>query len=292
MERLIEKAKVLTEALPYIQRFYGKTIVIKYGGSAMREERLRHSFAEDVVLMKFVGLNPVVVHGGGPQIDEVLQRLGKETKFVKGLRVTDSETMEVVEMVLVGKINKELVRLINQHGGRAVGLSGKDGELFRARGFVFEDNQEDSKETEDIGFVGEVESVHPAIIRALDQDRFIPVIAPVGVAADGQTYNINADLVAGKLAVALEADKLILLTDVRGILDPVGELLSSISLSGAEELIKRKVVSGGMIPKVRCCIEAIQGGVQKSHIIDGRVEHAVLLEIFTDGGVGTEIYRE
>jgi acetylglutamate kinase len=292
MERLIEKAKVLTEALPYIQRFAGKTVVIKYGGSAMREERLRNSFAEDIVLMKFVGLNPVVIHGGGPQIDEVLERFGKEARFVKGLRVTDAETMEVVEMVLVGKINKELVRLINQHGGRAVGLSGKDGELFRARRVVFTSEQEGGSETEDIGFVGEVESVDPSIIRALDQDRFIPVIAPVGVDAEGQTYNINADLVAGRLAVALKADKLILLTDVPGILDPVGELLSSLSLAEAEELIRRKVVSGGMIPKVRCCIEAVSEGVQKSHIVDGRIEHAVLLEVFTDGGVGTEIYLE
>jgi len=292
MERLIEKAKVLTEALPYIQRFAGKIVVIKYGGSTMQEERLRHSFAEDVVLMKFVGLNPVVVHGGGPQIDEVLQRIGKKTTFVRGLRVTDAETMEVVEMVLVGKINQDLVRLINQHGGRAVGLSGKDGELFRARRFMFEEDSEERKGTNDIGFVGEVDSVNPAIIRTLDQDRFIPVIAPIGVDAEGQTYNINADLVAGKLAAALDAHKLILLTDVPGILDPVGELLSSVSRLEAEELIKRKVVSGGMIPKVRCCIDAVSEGVKKSHIIDGRVEHAVLLEIFTDGGVGTEIYRE
>jgi acetylglutamate kinase len=292
MERLIEKAKVLTEALPYIQQFAGKTFVIKYGGSAMREERLRHCFAEDIVLMKFVGLNPVVVHGGGPQIDELLRRLGKETSFVKGLRVTDAETMEVVEMVLVGKTNKELVRLINQHGGRAVGLSGKDGELFRAKRFVFEEDLQGGKEDSDIGFVGEVESVNPAIIACLERDRFIPVVAPVGVDAEGQTFNINADLVAGKLAVALKAHKLVLLTDVEGILDPVGELLSSLSLSEAEELIKRKVVSGGMIPKVRCCIDAVRGGVSKAHIIDGRLEHAVLLEVFTVRGVGTEIYRD
>ncbi len=291
MERLIEKAKILTEALPYIQKFSGRTIVVKYGGSAMQEERLRHCFAEDIVLMKFVGLNPVVVHGGGPQIDELLRRLGKESSFVRGLRVTDAETMEVVEMVLMGKTNKELVRLINQHGGKAVGLSGKDGELFRAKRFAFE-HSDDSSVNDDIGFVGEIDSVDPTIITCLERDRFIPVIAPIGADAEGRTFNINADLVAGKLAAALGADKLVLLTDVEGILDPAGELLSSISLSNAQELIKRKVVSGGMIPKVRCCIDAIRGGVSKAHIIDGRLEHAVLLEIFTARGVGTEIYGD
>lgn len=287
MDPSLEKAKTLTEALPYIVRFRGKTIVIKYGGSAMKEERLRQTFAQDVVLMSFVGLHPVVVHGGGPQIGEILNRLGKSSRFVRGMRVTDAETMEVVEMVLSGKLNKDLVRLINHHGGKAVGLSGKDGDLIRARKLLLDEPGEDG--IVDMGYVGEIVSVQPAVIETLDRSQYIPVVAPIGVGEQGETYNINADLVASRLAVALRADKLILLTDVRGILDPTGELISSIGLGELEGLVRRKVVSGGMIPKVQCCAEAIRGGVRKAHIVDGRVEHSVLLEVFTDGGVGTEI---
>jgi acetylglutamate kinase len=289
MERYLDKAKVLTEALPYIQRFHGKTIVIKYGGSAMQEEGLRQRFAQDIVLMKFVGLRPVVVHGGGPQIGATLARLGKDTRFVRGMRVTDAETMEVVEMVLSGKLNKGLVQLINSHGGRAIGLSGKDGNLIEARKMVL---TEGVGAGEDLGFVGEVTNVNAGIIKDMDRGMYVPVVAPIGVGRDGETYNINADLVASRLAVALGADKLILLTDVTGILDGAGELVSSIPLSELEGLLTREVVTGGMIPKVRCCSEAVSQGVRKAHIIDGRVEHSVLLEVFTDGGVGTEIYAD
>jgi acetylglutamate kinase len=289
MEGYLDKAKVLTEALPYIQRFHGKTIVIKYGGSAMQEERLRQNFTQDIVLMKFVGLHPVVVHGGGPQIGETLKRIGKESRFVGGMRVTDAETMEVVEMVLAGKLNKDLVQLINSHGGRAIGLCGKDGNLIEARKMILEEGEAAG---EDLGFVGEVANVNAGIIRDMDPNVYIPVVAPIGVGKDGETYNINADLVASHLAVALEADKLILLTDVKGILDGSGELLSSIPLSQLEGLLTRGEVTGGMIPKVRCCYEAVSRGVRKAHIIDGKVEHSVLLEVFTDGGVGTEICRD
>jgi acetylglutamate kinase len=289
MDPYLEKAKILTEALPYIQRFHGKTLVIKYGGSAMEAERLRQQFAQDIVLMKFVGLHPVVVHGGGPQIGAMLKKMGKESRFVKGMRVTDAETMEVVEMVLAGKLNKELVQLINAHGGRAVGLSGKDGSLIEARKMVLEEGEGAG---EDLGFVGEVAGVNAGILEHIDQSKYIPVVAPIGVGRDGETYNINADLVASRLAVALRADKLILLTDVEGILDASGRLLSSIPLSELEGLITRGEVTGGMIPKVRCCSEAVSQGVRKAHIIDGKVEHAVLLEVFTDRGVGTEIYAD
>jgi acetylglutamate kinase len=237
--------------------------------------------------MKFVGLRPVVVHGGGPQIGATLKRLGKDTRFVRGMRVTDGETMEVVEMVLSGKLNKDLVQLINSHGGRAIGLSGKDGNLIEARKMVLEEGEGAG---EDLGFVGEVANVNAGIIKDMDRGMYVPVVAPIGVGKDGETYNINADLVASRLAVALGADKLILLTDVTGILDGSGELLSSIPLIELEGLLTREVVTGGMIPKVRCCSEAVSQGVQKAHIIDGRVEHSVLLEVFTDGGVGTEIY--
>lgn len=289
MEHYLDKAKVLTEALPYIQQFHRKTIVIKYGGSAMQEGGLRQRFAQDIVLMKFVGLRPVVVHGGGPQIGATLKRLGKETRFVRGMRVTDAETMEVVEMVLSGKLNKDLVQLINSHGGRAIGLSGKDGNLIEARKMVLEEGEGVG---EDLGFVGEVVNVNAGIIKDMDRGMYVPVVAPIGVGKDGETYNINADLVASRLAVALEADKLILLTDVTGILNGSGELLSSIALSELEGLLTREEVTGGMIPKVRCCFEAVSQGVRKAHIIDGRVEHSVLLEVFTDGGVGTEIYAD
>jgi acetylglutamate kinase len=289
MEDYPDKAKVLTEALPYIQRFHGKTIVIKYGGSAMQEGRLRQHFTQDIVLMKFVGLHPVVVHGGGPQIGATLKRIGKESRFVGGMRVTDEETMEVVEMVLAGKLNKDLVQLINAHGGRGIGLSGKDGGLIEARKMILEEGE---GKGEDLGFVGEVAKVNAGILEELDRTMYIPVVAPIGVGRDGETYNINADLVASRLAVALEADKLILLTDVTGILDGSGNLISSIPLTELKGLLTRGEVTGGMIPKARCCFEAVSQGVRKAHIIDGKVEHSLLLEVFTDGGVGTEIYAD
>lgn len=283
MQKYIQKVETLLEALPYIRQFYDKTIVIKYGGHAMEEERLKQSFARDIILMKYVGLNPVIVHGGGPQIGELLKKLGKESRFVKGIRVTDNETMDVVEMVLVGKVNKEIVGLINHFGGKAVGLSGKDGGLITAKKL--------KNKGEDMGMVGEVKSVNPKVIETLDRDKFIPVIAPVGVGDDGKTYNINADTVAGKIAAALKAEKLILLTDVQGVLDKSKKLISVLSVAEAKKLIKNETATGGMIPKLECCLDAIKGGVAKAHIIDGRVEHAVLLEVFTDAGVGTEIYK-
>jgi len=288
MKSYSEAAKVLTEALPYIQKFHDKTLVIKYGGSAMLEERLRRHFAKDVVLMKYVGLHPVVVHGGGPQIGETLKRLGKESQFVNGMRVTDGETMEVVEMVLAGKVNKDLVHSINLQGGRAVGLCGKDGGLIQARKMTLEAPDDGV----DLGFVGEVDHINPEIIRSLDAGRYIPVVAPIGVGPRGSTYNINADLVAASLAVALQADKLILLTDVPGILDTSGDLISAVPLRELEKMFSRGIVKGGMIPKVQCCSRAVRGGVRKAHIIDGRVEHSLLLEIFTDHGVGTQIYMD
>ena len=293
MEKFIGKAEVLMEALPYIQRFYGKTFVIKYGGSAMADEELKASFAQDMVLLKYVGINPVVVHGGGPQINEVLQKMGTPTQFVRGMRVTDQETMDIVEMVLAGKINKEIVSLINQHGGMAVGLSGKDGGLIRARKMsVTVASNGEPPEIIDIGMVGEIVGINPMVINTLDENKFIPVIAPVGAGEHGETYNINADLVAGQLAEALGAEKLILLTDVDGVKDKKGELLSTLKVNQARKLIQEGVVAEGMIPKVECCIEALKGGVGKTHIIDGRVKHAVLLEIFTKEGVGTEVVRK
>ena len=283
MQKYIQKVETLLESLPYIRQFYDKTIVIKYGGHAMTEERLKQSFAKDIILMKYVGLNPVIVHGGGPQIGELLKRLGKESRFVKGIRITDNETMDVVEMVLVGKVNKEIVGLINHYGGKAVGLSGKDGGLIKAKKL--------KNKGEDMGMVGEVKSVNPKVIETLDRDKFIPVIAPVGVGDDGKTYNINADTVAGKIAAALKAEKLILLTDVQGVLNKDKKLISALSVAEAKKLIKNKTATGGMIPKLECCLDALKGGVSKAHIVDGRVEHAVLLEVFTDAGVGTEIYK-
>jgi acetylglutamate kinase len=290
MKSRIEKAETLLEALPYLRRFYGKTIVIKYGGHAMANDELKDAFAQDVVLLKFVGMNPVIVHGGGPQIDQMLERLGITSRFVRGMRVTDSATMDVVEMVLVGKINKEIVGLINRHGGRAVGLSGKDGELIVGRKMHLPGADRKSAEN-DIGLVGEVMGVDPKVIESLDASNFIPVIAPIGVGLDGETYNINADLVAGKVAQALQAEKLMLLTDVEGIKDQNGTLIPSLASDDATDLIARGVISAGMIPKVECCIEAVKGGVAKTHIIDGRVRHAVLLEIFTTEGVGTQVVR-
>jgi acetylglutamate kinase len=293
MQELINKAKILMEALPYIKRFADKTIVIKYGGNAMVEERLKEGFARDIILMKYIGLNPVVVHGGGPQIGRVLKEMGRESRFVQGMRVTDSETMDVVEMVLGGKVNKEIVGNINRHGGRAVGLSGKDGGLILARKLEMKVVNPDTLTPEiiDVGMVGEVESVHPAIIDALEKSNFIPVIAPIGVGLAGETYNINADLVAGRVAGALRAEKLILLTDVEGVKDKAGRLISTIDVSRVPDLINDGTISGGMIPKVNCCVDAIGEGVSKTHIIDGRMEHACLLEIFTDKGVGTAIAR-
>lgn len=291
MEELIKKAKVLIEALPYMRQFYQKCIVIKYGGHAMVDERLKRSFALDIVLLKYIGINPVVVHGGGPQIGQTLERLGKKSDFREGMRVTDSETMDVVEMVLVGKVNKEIVALINQHGGQAVGLSGKDGQLIRAKKLQLYRNQEGDKPPEliDLGMVGDVQSVQAGIIESLEASHFIPVIAPVGVGEQGETYNINADLVAGRLSAALKAAKLILLTDVPGVLAKDGTLISSLDTTQARQLIQDQTLKGGMIPKVRYALEAVNGGVDKAHIIDGRIEHAILLEIFMDRGVGTEI---
>jgi acetylglutamate kinase len=284
-------ARILTEALPYIRRYQGKTIVIKYGGNAMVDQDLKHSFARDVILMKLVGMNPVVVHGGGPQISEVLGKIGKESTFIDGMRVTDSETMDVVEMVLGGLVNKEIVNLINSLGGRAVGLTGKDGNLIRARKLNVKKNDPvlERPEIIDYGHVGEVESVDPQIVQLLETQAFIPVIAPIGVGDDGQTYNINADLVAGKLAITLNAEKLMLLTNTPGVLDSSGKLLTDLRTSEIPTLIENETIAGGMIPKVECVVDAVQNGVNSSLILDGRVEHALLLELFTDSGIGTQI---
>jgi acetylglutamate kinase len=286
-------AKVLAEALPYIQRFHGKTMVIKYGGNAMVDDKLKRGFARDIVLMKLVGMNPVVVHGGGPQIGSMLEQVGKKTHFVEGMRVTDSETMDVVEMVLGGLVNKEIVNLINQHGGHAVGLTGKDGDLIHARKLTFQRHNPEMNAPEivDIGHVGEVASIDPAIINMLVQGDFIPVIAPIGVGEDGQSYNINADLVAGKLAMTLQAEKLILLTNTEGVLDKEGNLLTGLKAGIVEELIENGTIHGGMLPKINCALDAVHSGVNTVQIIDGRVEHAVLLEVLTDVGVGTLIKR-
>jgi acetylglutamate kinase len=291
MQKLIDKASILMEALPYIRRFYQKTIVIKYGGHAMIDRELKKDFAMDITLMNYIGLNPVVVHGGGPQIEEVLKKMGKSSKFIEGLRVTDEESMEVVEMVLVGKVNKEIVSLINQQGGKAVGLSGKDGNLITAKKLRLSSSSSKSspRKLKDIGQVGEVASINPLVIETLDRSKFIPVIAPVGLGENGETYNINADTVAGKIASALKAEKLILLTDTEGVLDNKRALISSMNERKAKTLIKKGQISGGMIPKVNCCLQALKEGVAKTHIIDGRIRHAILLEIFTDVGVGTQI---
>jgi len=286
-------AQVLTEALPYIQRFSGKTLVIKYGGNAMVDEALKNSFARDVVLLKAVGINPVIVHGGGPQIGELLKRIGKDSKFIDGMRVTDNETMDVVEMVLGGQVNKSIVNLINTHGGRAVGLTGKDGGLISAEKLQISINKGDplmaAPELIDLGHVGRVKSIDTSVIDMLIQSDFIPVIAPIGVGSDGQSYNINADLVAGKIAEVLQAEKLILLTNIAGLLDDKGELLTGLTAKQVNELVADGVIHGGMLPKIKCALEAVQAGVTTAHIIDGRVQHAVLLEMFTDEGVGTLI---
>jgi acetylglutamate kinase len=290
MEKPIAKAEVLLDALPYIRRYSGKTMVIKCGGHAMVDEELKENFAQDMVLLKYVGINPVIVHGGGPQIGQLLKQLGIESQFVRGMRVTDQQTMDVVEMVLVWKVNKEIVNAINHHGGRAVGLSGKDGELIVAKKLTVP-AEEAGAEKVDIGMVGEVRAINPLVIQSLDRSDFIPIIAPIGVGERGETYNINADSVAGEMAEALHAEKLILLTDVEGIRDNSGNVLPTLDLEHASQLIRDGVISEGMIPKVECCIKALRGGVNKTHIIDGRVRHAVLLEIFTKEGVGTEVVR-
>jgi acetylglutamate kinase len=287
----MERADILLEALPYIRRFYNKTIVIKYGGHAMIDEDLKDKFARDIVMMKYIGMHPVVVHGGGPQIGSVLAKLGKESRFVQGMRVTDEETMNIVEMVLVGMVNKEIVGLINRHGGKAVGLSGKDGNLIEAEKYYLNDEKAKNAPSEiiDIGLVGKVKAVNTELIVSLGQNNFIPVIAPTGIGEKGETYNINADIVAGEVAAALKAEKLLLLTDVEGVLDADKNLIKTMTNHDAQNLIDNGTVEGGMFPKVKCCLKALRSGVKKAHIVDGRLKHAILLEVFTDKGIGTEI---
>ena len=287
-------AEVLTEALPYIKKFRGKVIVIKYGGNAMSDETLKEGFARDVVLMKLVGMQPVVIHGGGPQIGETLNKLGKKSKFIEGMRVTDNETMDIVETVLGGVINKEIVTLINHFGGNAVGLCGRDGGLIEAKKMIVEkDNPEfDVPEIIDLGHVGDVHNIDKSVIEEIIKDDSIPVVAPVGTDKSGQSYNINADLVAGKVAEILEAEKLIMLTNTKGLLDENGKVLTGVSVEEVDKLISDGIIHGGMLPKIRSALNAVHGGIQTSHIIDGRVQHAVLLEILTDEGVGTLIHRQ
>ena len=284
-------AAVLTESLPYIKRFTGKTIVIKYGGNAMVEDALKHNFARDIVLMKLVGMNPIVVHGGGPQIGEFLERLNIESKFVNGMRVTDNATMDVVEMVLGGQVNKQIVSLINQQGGQAIGLSGKDGNLIKASKLAVTQNSAAmaSSEIIDIGHVGQVDEINVDLLNSLTANHLIPVIAPIGVGSDGATYNINADLVAGELAAVMSAEKLMLLTNVPGLLDKQDQVLTGLTASRVDELIADGTITGGMLPKISCALDAVKGGAKSAHIIDGTVPHSVLLEIFTDRGVGTLI---
>jgi acetylglutamate kinase len=296
MNKLIKKANVLIEALPYIRTFRGKTIVIKYGGNAMTETSLKERFAQDIVLLKYVGLNPVIIHGGGPQIDKMLNRLGIQAKFRHGVRVTDEATMEIVEMVLAGQINMEITDLINRHGGKAVGLSGKDGGLIRSKPLTakawaqsLEKDLGAEDGEEDFGLVGDIESVDPSLLRNLQEDHYIPIIAPIGTDYEGNTYNINADLVAGAVAAALRSEKLLMLTDVKGIRDANNRHLSTVSRKDVKRMVKKGVIGEGMLPKVHACLDALEGGVSKAHIIDGRVPHAVLLEIFTHKGIGTEI---
>jgi len=286
-------AHVLIEALPYIKKFKNRTVVIKFGGNAMIDDELKHSFARDIVLMKLVGINPIVVHGGGPQIGNLLKRLNITTKFIDGMRVTDSETMDVVEMVLGGQVNKEIVSLINLHGGKAIGLTGKDGDFIHARKINLQKSSPETQASEiiDLGHVGEVSSIDPAVVNMLCHSDFIPVIAPIGVGDDGHSYNINADLVAGKVAEVLEAEKLLLLTNTAGILDKNKQLLTGLSITDIDDLIADGTIEGGMIPKTMCATDALKGGVSSVHIIDGRVDHAILLELFTDQGVGTLLVR-
>jgi acetylglutamate kinase len=282
------KAEILSEALPYIRRFHGRTIVVKYGGNAMTQQPLKESFAHDIVLLKLVGMKPVVVHGGGPQIDDALERVGKKSRFVQGMRVTDAETMGIVEWVLAGQVQQELVALINRFGGQAVGLTGKDGGMIRARRMQLPD-RDDPNRTHDLGQVGEIEAVDPSLVCALQDSAFIPVISPIGSGADGLSYNINADLVAGKIAEILRAEKLVLLTNTPGVLDRDGRLITGLTASHIEELFADGTISGGMLPKISSALEAAHGGVNSVHIIDGRVDHCLLLEILTDRGVGTMI---
>ena len=289
MEHLFEKVKTLVDALPFIKEFHGKVFVIKYGGNAMVDDDLKSAFAEDIVLLKYVGVKPVVVHGGGPQIGELLKKLNMPTRFVKGLRVTDKETMNVVEMVLVGKVNKEIVKLINSHGGNAVGLSGKDGNLILAEPLDIKEFFKDAPEIVDLGYVGKVKSINPSVVLTLLNSGFVPVVAPVGVGEDGEEYNINADIVAGELASSLKAEKLIILTDVEGILGPEGKVLSTLRKEEIDFLIESGTIKGGMIPKVKARQIALFSGVKKAHIIDGRLPHSLLLEVFTQEGVGTQI---
>jgi len=294
MQKLIHKAEILLESLPYIKSFYGKTIVIKYGGNAMISDELKENFALDIVMMKYIGINPIVVHGGGPQIDKTLKALGIKSKFVEGQRVTSKETIDVVEMVLGGKVNKEIVSLINRHGGNAVGITGKDGDLILAKRHkkVKHSPETDRPEIIDLGLVGEITKVNPGILETLDTGGFIPVIAPIGKGENGETLNINADFVAAQIASALEAEKLILMTDTEGVKNQAGKLQSGLSRKNTSDMIRSKVIRDGMLPKVNCCLDALKSGVHKTHIIDGRVRHALLLEIFTAEGIGTQIVEK
>ena len=295
MKKLIQKAEILLEALPFIKNFYGKTFVIKYGGNAMVSEKLKDNFALDIVMMKYIGINPVIIHGGGPQIDKTLKALGIKSQFFEGQRVTNKETIDVVEMVLGGKINKEIVSLINRHGGNAVGITGKDGDLIMAK--RHKKGKKQSPETNrpeiiDLGLVGEITKVNPRILETLDKNEFVPVIAPIGKGGDGTTLNINADFVASKIASALKAEKLILMTDTQGVKNKTGELQSGLTKKEVAAMIKEKVIKDGMLPKVKCCLDALKAGVHKTHIVDGRIQHALLLEIFTEDGIGTQIVEK
>ena len=294
MKKLIHKAEILLEALPYIKSFYNKTIVIKYGGSAMVSDDLKENFALDIVMMKYIGINPVVVHGGGPQIDQTLKALGIQSRFIEGQRVTNKETIDVVEMVLGGKVNKEIVSLINHQGGTAVGITGKDGDMIFAKRHkrVNHSPEMDRPEIIDLGLVGEIAKVNPRILETLDRNEFIPVIAPIGKGEKGETLNINADFVAAKIASALKAEKLVLMTDTEGVKNKAGKLQSSLTRKQASDLIRSKVIRDGMLPKVNCCLDALKSGVHKTHIIDGRIRHALLLEIFTEEGIGTQIVEK
>ena len=295
MKKLIQKAEILLEALPFIKNFYGKTFVIKYGGNAMVSEKLKDNFALDIVMMKYIGINPVIIHGGGPQIDKTLKALGIKSQFFEGQRVTNKETIDVVEMVLGGKINKEIVSLINRHGGNAVGITGKDGDLIMAK--RHKKGKKQSAETNrpeiiDLGLVGEITQVNPRILETLDKNEFVPVIAPIGKEGDGTTLNINADFVASKIASALKAEKLILMTDTEGVKNKTGKLQPGLTKKEVASMIKEKVIKDGMLPKVKCCLDALKAGVHKTHIVDGRVQHALLLEIFTEDGIGTQIVEK
>ena len=295
MKKLIQKAEILLEALPFIKNFYGKTFVIKYGGNAMVSEKLKDNFALDIVMMKYIGINPVIIHGGGPQIDKTLKALGIKSQFFEGQRVTNKETIDVVEMVLGGKINKEIVSLINRHGGNAVGITGKDGDLIMAK--RHKKGKKQSAETNrtefiDLGLVGEITKVNPRILKTLDKNESVPVIAPIGKGRDGTTLNINADFVASKIASALKAEKLILMTDTEGVKNKTGKLQSGLTKKEVAGMIKEKVIKDGMLPKVKCCLDALKAGVHKTHIVDGRVQHALLLEIFTEDGIGTQIVEK